>query len=79
MDIDYYDPTHLQINTSNVWYRFYRLLLTKEGTSERWTHVDNTFLYKHFSDPYNPTQNEIVLFELIFGEGTVKKIYERIQ
>ena len=80
MDIDYYDPNLLRIGEFGVFYNF--LLVIKPVDSDKYNpnrFATLEFLPAHFSDINHPTQNEIVLFELIFGEGTVKKIYDKIQ
>ena len=75
-DFDYYSkPEYLEIWPASVWYNKYPIR-NKGGQFP--TRDDSGFLPTHFSDINNPTENEIIMFELIFGEGTVKKIYERL-
>lgn len=75
-DFDYYSkPEYLEIWSASVWYNKYPI--RKKG-GQFPTMVDSGFLPTYFSDIDNPSENEIIMFELIFGEGTVKKIYERL-
>lgn len=79
VDIDYSNPEYLEVWQNTVWYKD-ELVFQGDDMDGRFIRPSraSTFLDHHFSDTYSPTQNEIVLFELIFGEGTVKKIYDKI-